>query len=893
MRRDGTRAVAALAGVIAFTAMSTVIPGAATGPQAHADDTGSAVTVTRKIITNGAVDMAKAQTRTATFSVSQTTSLAPRQTLTLSWTGANPSHDFTTLLDSQQPATEYPVVLAQCWGSDADRQLDPTHCETNSQLNGLTKGVVSDTNALDPPNSTDVTPPLFPVPTFPGELRFHSVDGKTYDMTANSKPPELLEGATPHNTASIPGNAVGEWSDANGSRTNLQFQVHNVTTYPGTGCSDNQTCTLVMVPITDPACVPNLPATDNCTKGPLTPVGPGTVRDHLQTNAYLQQDTWWLQTNWRNRLSVPLTFLGQNLCSVTDNRRGVPIDGSEVASVAMINSWGPDFCLDPKKFKLQYIQQPEPAARQSLTTDGPGGFAADAVLTTLPVTGSPRPLVHAPVLDTGFAVSFQIDDSSQAPVTSLRLTPLLLAKLITESYPRDSDEPALTGNPKELFVDPEFLAVNPGFKLNVNAIAGRDLGTNIILPSPTQTDTIWALTSYINAAPEARAWLDGQPDGYSGMVVNPAYRGITLPELANQLLDTTPDPATFTHPPTTPNGVDPGADLECIKGATPAYFNLMSEGVAGLDDAYNAMLNLQDPAQDVCDHSASSATEGLFFTGQPQVVGNRSLMAIVSTGQAAQGQLPTAQLQVHDVDGRRTWAAPTSTAMQAALAFTTEDKTTGVLSLDFPHLSTAAYPGTMPVYAAIPTSGLTRSQATDYASFLRFAVTDGQTPGNGIGNLEPGYAPLPQALRDFTMQVADDVATQDGKTPVPPPNLPQQIRNELGATGGFGAGGAGSGGLSGAGTGTGNAPGAGSSPGAGPGHGGSAGADGSRATTVAATRGTDSWLAAWGLPMLLGVGLLAGVGVPLVRVGAQPGHPVRLFLGTQGGRLAGLFRRSA
>jgi hypothetical protein len=231
--------------------------------------------------------------------------------------------------------------------------------------------------------------------------------------------------------------------------------------------------------------------------------------------------------------------------------------------------------------------------------------------------------------------------------------------------------------------------------------------------------------------------------------------------------------------------------------------------------------------------------------------------------------------------------------MTAALAFTTEDKTSGVLSLDFPHLSPVAYPGTMPVYAAVPTSGLTKSEAADYASLLRFAATDGQTPGDGVGNLPPGYAPLPQVLRDFTTQVANDVATQDGKVPTPPANLPQLIRNELGI-GGDGLGGSGlggAGGLPGAGgTGSGNTPGSGSSPGAGSGHGGP-GSNGSHLTTLAATRGTDSWLAAWGLPLLLGIGLLAGVGVPFVRVAAQPGHPVRVFLGTGAGRLLGLLRR--
>jgi len=88
------------------------------------------------------------------------------------------------------------------------------------------------------------------------------------------------------------------------------------------------------------------------------------------------------------------------------------------------------------------------------------------VLTSLPVTGSARPLVHAPVAISGFAVSFLIDDGNSQQVTKLNLTPLLLAKLLTNSYTGNtSTEPALAGNPSSLFTDPEFTAVNPGFTI--------------------------------------------------------------------------------------------------------------------------------------------------------------------------------------------------------------------------------------------------------------------------------------------------------------------------------------------------------------------------------------------------------------------------------------------
>ena len=53
-----------------------------------------------------------------------------------------------------------------------------------------------------------------------------------------------------------------------------------------------------------------------------------------------------------------------------------------------------------------------------------------------------------------------------------------------------------------------------------------------------------ALTSYINADPDARAWLDGAPDPW-GMVVNPNYKGIELPTYSWPLLDTFEPPKLY------------------------------------------------------------------------------------------------------------------------------------------------------------------------------------------------------------------------------------------------------------------------------------------------------------------------------------------------------------
>lgn len=867
--------IAALLGVLTCLAMTVVGPVAA---PASADSTGSAVTVT-KTITDG-----KGAKHTVAVTVSQTQNLLARQNVLVSWTGAVPTHNYAVTTDpSKSNYSEYPMVLMECWGKDSpsdpknpmsDGALDPTHCATGMGLNSYNTTVYRDTNvAGQPPNSTHV----WNFGVIAHQLQFQAVDGTWYNMyyggansTNDSIPAELRSGS------SLPLNARGEWSDSKGSRSGVPFEVRTSGEYPFLGCSDTQACTLVAVPVTDPWCTTTAAA--DCAAGAKTPAGPGNIQVLGQVNQYVRANAWWLAANWQNRISIGLTFQPQHVCDVVDQRQPVTMSGSEPAGTALFYYWAPRFCLDPKSFRLKYVTQSEPLARQALTTNGPAGYGANAILTSLPATGSPRPVVHAPVLDTGFAVAFLTDDATNTQVTQLKLTPLLLAKLITQSYEAGSGEAALRGNPYSLFRDPEFLAVNPGFTLSTQS---PTIDYNLIMPQPTQLDVIWALTSYVNADPEARAWLDGTPDGYSGMVVNPAFRGYTLPQLFTELRDGTPDPAVRT-------ATAQSIDYECVKklSSPPPYFTLVKQSVNTLQDAVTALLNRQSPAAVNCDANPANPTYGTFVRQDQQIVGSRNLLAITSVAAANEFVMPMAQLQVHKLTGgQRLFASPTADSMAAALGYTAQDKDTGVLSLDYPHLSANSYPGTMPVYAAIPTAGLDKATAQAYASFLTFAVTDGQTPGTGVGNLPPGYAPLPDVLRQYTLTAAQAVAAQNGQVPAPPNNIADQIRNQSGQSASVG---------NGLGGGTPNSlPGNGSTPSnsAAPGSGDT---PKSTPTTLATTRGVDSWLAAWGLPILLGIGLLAGIAVPLVRLWAQPGHPVRAAVATTFSRTLGkvLPRRS-
>ena len=82
----------------------------------------------------------------------------------------------------------------------------------------------------------------------------------------------------------------------------------------------------------------------------------------------------------------------------------------------------------------------------------------------------------------------------------------------------------------------------------------------------------------------------------------------------------------------------------------------------------------------------------------------------------------------------------------------------------------SAYPGTMVVYADVPTSGLPRPDASHLATFLTFAATIGQHPGLGFGQLPPGYLPITAAnglasMLAYTSAAATYVSAQSATVP--------------------------------------------------------------------------------------------------------------------------------
>lgn len=700
----------------------------------------------------------------------------------------------------------------------------------------------------------------------------------------------------------------------------IDFEVRQRVSQASLGCTETQKCSIVVVPIMDMACAENAPNTPNvndCDGGAWGSDPDDTGGGTDTVNKWVTQQAWLANSNWRNKFVVPITFAPDpGSCGVQDQRPRVPVHGSELADVAQ-ERWGSAYCAGarPANYLPEYSSGPEYEARRQFTSELGGSYGQDAILTTQPVVDSPRPVVHAPSALTGFAIAFTIDDARGQAVEELTLSPRLLAKLLTQSYTpstvgdvRDSktrytgsaeqlaaintagngnayywEHPSIFRNPRNIFADQEFLALNPDLRTRKEngSLASQFFATQTPVVFQAESDIIVDLTRYIVADPAARKWLDGEPDE-QGMVVNPAWKGMRAFELYT-LADEVVRPA----PPRRPNwaelapahyfvtGTGDHCDEQIGSPLMTRYANITSS-------AENAALTLRDrrgsatplctwvdepvpPAQqpNPVPPGESAATQRVYSEAKLPTAdfGFRAMLSVTTVAHAELYQLPTAKL----VNAGGKAVAPTPGTMVNALTAAVQDDMTGTVELDYDRITgDAAYPGTMIAFTAAPTSGLALDVAARYADFIEFMATDGQTPGDSITSLPPGYDPLTANLRQQALDAARAVREQKGEVPPIP---------EGGPLGGDATQGTSS---SWSGDTTAGPPGAPVNPQA-------AASDADEKDdprTVAQTKGSGSWLSRWALPLLFALGAVAALAAFVVGAATQPDHPARRLLRT-------------
>lgn len=663
------------------------------------------------------------------ITVSQTTDLV-NQGIQVTWTGGVPTTGGTT----ESLGRDF-LQMMQCWGPDPEAADFRDTCQFGGTIlpEGFPIGYLTTLRDL-----TTLGIPRDPRETLPANANivpFRAATGETVPATASR---EELKNYFRQDTT----NEVAYARTAADGTGRFTFEVQNSTVAPALGCGDpvdgsdtaGRKCWLVIVPR-----------------------GAHDVHGERVGDFDLMNSSPLAPTAFANRIVVPLEFqrVG-SFCPLGDKKERQTV-GSELVAEA-VKSWQPALCANSGPI-FGFSPGGDAEAGGYIKTPGLGapsiGFVSEPVARQ---EGDP-PIVHAPVALSAAVVAFTIDTRVDAGVThptagrevrELKLTPRLLAKLLTQSYSADvpggNNVDYVKTNPQSIRQDKEFLDLNPAFVAMARVF--RPDGMMVLGGNSAMARQVW---EYILADDDARAWLSGKPDDQGGgktMVVNPYYKEAFADGLA---------PESF--PKLDPSCVTPAGQ------AAPPWCTLDFRPYQGSMQAA-ARQTLRADAQ-VKNTWQATPEPGSYKTGPPQAVGRRFSISITDSASAARYGLPTASLRNRSGE----FVQPTAYGMLRGVDAMDPTAAEGVVRTNPKKQVRGAYPLTMATYAAI---NLNQDQAArdDGAYFLRYAVGDGQEAGVVRGQLPPGYEPLPVSMRNQTLAVADSV--KKGPTPSPSPSPSQE-----------------------------------------------------------------------------------------------------------------------
>ncbi|MER8069284.1 hypothetical protein ABTZ59_13450 [Streptomyces sp. NPDC094034] len=609
------------------------------------------------------------------------------------------------------------------------------------------------------------------------------------------------------------------------------FEVKSAIEAPYLGCGDvtgaagagkPRKCWLVVVP-----------------RGEHDPDGTVNAGDGVHTSALSQ-------SNWDQRLVFPMEFgpVG-NTCPADKAERRVI--GSELLTDA-ITSWQATLCAGADA-RFTYSQAAEDYARRLI--EKPTSTSPGMGITVAPVEEATG-LVYAPVAVSALTVGFFWEDAEAGQVRDLKLSARLLAKLVTGSYPYDIRQVGfqhpvpdhLKGNAQSIVVDPEFIKLNPYFDRPTQP----QLGPGGILLQAGNSDVNSLLWRYLQSNAEARDFLRGKPDPW-GMKVNPFYQALGLDTEAP--LDFPKADTTETRMTLPDNGVD----------RTIAYGQLEKSPYS--NDMHDGALRVRRGATGATFLASldPSSPQGIKLVPSDSNPGTRRAYGVVDAASASRYELDIAALP--NADG--VYVRPTADSMLKAVARMPDSSVKGVKAPSPATAKSGAYPLTAVAYAMAPVDQPADARQ-DYARLIRYAAGEGQTQGLAPGELPPGYAPLPKALRDQALSAADQLVR--GKVADPATTPPADGGTVGGSAAGGSAGGGDAGGGDSAGSGSAGAAGAGGATGGeGTGTPGASNSPGAGAGTSGP--GSKSGLASGGLTpgevlgivrwVLLGVLVVGGV----------------------------------
>ncbi|MEV8095478.1 hypothetical protein [Kitasatospora sp. NPDC085879] len=730
---DGTAAPAAAGGAPAAASVKAAAPGrarpaaGAVSPRATNADP---VTVT------GGGDFAGLE-----VTVGQTSHLV-NQVINVSWRGGRPTEPSPMVFGRNY------LEIMQCWGDEATGP-DRTQCQYGATKGDSRGGAFVPSRQLN--YGRTLTDPAETIrPTRENENVYVPFRPATGDPAETGGTSQWFDIQSTNEVPFAPTRADGTGQ--------IWFEVQTGSEAPGLGCgqtpkgqsgpfTEGRRCWLVIVPRGDRE-VDGQPPSGQSAQLQSSPLS---------------------TTNWQHRLVVPLHFEPVGIsCPIGSQER--PTAGTELAD-EVVARWQPVLCSRAGGI-FSYTRTTDDLARGRLLRGDPGLAFVGAPLA--PADQAPgRTPVYAPLAVSGLVIGYDIESQSYSRtppetrqkdgqrITSLDLTPRLVAKLLTQSYryavnPGDPDVPE--GNPADLTSDPEFLALNPQFKDLYFPSRIPDL----LLPSG-EGDGALQVWRWLLADPEARDFLAGRPGTTWHDSVNKRYLAdrVTAPKANYSKLDdyclAFPDDET-------------GRPPWCNFDSHP-FSNTMREGARSAARGDTLAKSVWD----------ATTTPGTLRKAPPQAQGLRGVLTLTTTALAARYGLNTARLR----NGAGEFTAPTDAALLTAAAAAIPSTVPGVPVVDPAAKTRGAYPLTAITYAATVPSALDRASGAAYASLLRYAMGDGQSPGVAAGRLPEGYAQLPEALRGRARAAADRIERQAGVADTAAgPASP-------GGTGGTGSGGTG------------------------------------------------------------------------------------------------------
>ena|GEM_PF-860618 len=497
---------------------------------------------------------------------------------------------------------------------------------------------------------------------------------------------------------------------------------------------------------------------------------------------------------FNNRIVVPLDFTPTgSTCSVGSTE--VRVIGSQLMVGAM-SSWQPSLCTTVKS-TFSFSTNPDSVARAQLietSANTPNiaysGFpvsAGELLFDSERQTLATTKLAYAPVAISGVVIAFlaEFDNGRQE---QLNISPRLMAKLLTQSYPflvpASSSDPvgkwahlsAVNRKYTYISLDPDFQTLNPTNYREFN------IPPALVLPGPAGADAIRQVWRWILADKDAVAFLDGNADP-SGMLVNPYYlpKGSTgaiapwylddkkdyigdgAPAIQREVgltnLDGSPQKLSEISIDSFPRDDEtlvpanlkaPGAPLSRFDSIQFSPFT--DSLLTGARQAFRANPNsksIWDPNK-----LNSLGTSGDWVSSGTQVPGQKFMIAITDSPSAARYGLNTAGIEVPNSKSVVTADTDGLAAALSALQPTSVDT---VMQVDPARISSRGYPMTMVTYAGVNLSKASPAARATIASMLTQVTSSGQVSGSATGDLPAGYLPLTDELQARAADAATSI----------------------------------------------------------------------------------------------------------------------------------------